>query len=439
MGLTSDQLSSNEGVSLIVSKIYQRDAISVVSEVYRDFNDLVQTRRGQTESYKNFESRFSAQLSKFDSNGSSIRFPEALTALMLLSNSGVDDSQRISIISSVSTATSSDIAPDASNDAFITSIKYTSVAAIIRQSDRMRGYSIHDTPNGSNTLGANYVTPNSVRPTRRIVTPGGGGGRQNPDSGRNKNRLPPIQLLDLKSKSQCRLCKHYGHWSVDHNPDGTLKPNVRSSVTPATINATPQAASGTSANQATAQHNVNKQPGKTLQFCMTHPIPDPVSATTLSRKIKTPLSKRWTQQLDARLHRNCLTQNRLQLISSTDQTAQPTSINVTKDSVPPRSPLPIKNNGSESSSEDWYESDRDSNSSNRSNDRYTMCAHMTVTNLSAPDKSLLGPMVDDGSPYSAIGSVELSLICHSTPDQICLLYTSPSPRDLSTSRMPSSA
>ena len=29
--------------------------------------------------------------------------------------------------------------------------------------------------------------------------------------------------------------------------------------------------------------------------------------------------------------------------------------------------------------------------------------------------------------------------CHSYKDKICLLYTSPSPRDLSTSRMPSSA
>ena len=32
-------------------------------------------------------------------------------------------------------------------------------------------------------------------------------------------------------------------------------------------------------------------------------------------------------------------------------------------------------------------------------------------------------MVDDGSPYSAIGSVELYLICHSTPDKIDTLIS----------------
>ena len=46
-----------------------------------------------------------------------------------------------------------------------------------------------------------------------------------------------------------------------------------------------------------------------------------------------------------------------------------------------------------------------------------------------------------GKPGRAPDSVELSLLCdvESFQQEICLLYTSPSPRDLSTSRMPSSA
>ena len=39
----------------------------------------------------------------------------------------------------------------------------------------------------------------------------------------------------------------------------------------------------------------------------------------------------------------------------------------------------------------------------------------------------------------AVGILGTGLWCETQPDGICLLYTSPSPRDLSTSRMPSSA
>ena len=40
---------------------------------------------------------------------------------------------------------------------------------------------------------------------------------------------------------------------------------------------------------------------------------------------------------------------------------------------------------------------------------------------------------------SLIGSEKALLQKHGTPDSSCLLYTSPSPRDYGTSRMPSSA
>ena len=45
MGLTAGKLASEKGVSLIVNTIFQRDPISVVSEVFKDFTELVITRR----------------------------------------------------------------------------------------------------------------------------------------------------------------------------------------------------------------------------------------------------------------------------------------------------------------------------------------------------------------------------------------------------------
>lgn len=130
--ITDEQLASDKGASLIVKAIYQRNAISVVSEVYRDFTDILSTKRGCTESFKNYESRFMAQVSKFNENGDSIKFHDSIISFMLLSNASVDDSQHISIISYASSTASDEIDPDASNDTYLETIKYNSVASILR-------------------------------------------------------------------------------------------------------------------------------------------------------------------------------------------------------------------------------------------------------------------------------------------------------------------
>ena len=195
MGLTAEQLASSDGVKLIVSTIYQRDPISVVSEVYKDFNDLVFTRRGQNEAFKNFESRYAAQLSNFNANGSSVTFPEALSALMLLSNAGVDDGQRISIISSVATGSSDTIEDGSANDAYISSIRYSSVASILRQCDRVKSSNHSDPPTGLNTVGPNMANTNRYPRRNRYndhPTP-------NPNNNRQKTKLTPAQLNDLKA------------------------------------------------------------------------------------------------------------------------------------------------------------------------------------------------------------------------------------------------
>jgi len=66
-GLTKEQPKSDGGVDLIMNAVYQHDALSVISEAYDGFNALLNTRRGQNESLKNFETRFSAAVTKFNS------------------------------------------------------------------------------------------------------------------------------------------------------------------------------------------------------------------------------------------------------------------------------------------------------------------------------------------------------------------------------------
>jgi len=175
----------------------------VVSDVYQDFNDLLATKRGQNESFKNFESRFEAQVSKFNSHADSSKLPDAITAFMLLANSSVDSSQRISVLASTS-PNDTILTEAATTGDYISSISCGSVASVLRQCDKTKNTPLEM----KNSLCADYATAPS-RYTKRST-------------------LTPEQLLDLKSRSTCRKCQNVGHWAVDHNPDGTLKPNVKS-------------------------------------------------------------------------------------------------------------------------------------------------------------------------------------------------------------------
>ena len=49
---------------------------------------------------------------------------------------------------------------------------------------------------------------------------------------KQKKRLTPAELVELKARCQCRLCKKYGHWVEDHFPDGKLKPGTASTDEP---------------------------------------------------------------------------------------------------------------------------------------------------------------------------------------------------------------
>lgn len=93
-----DILMSENGANAVVAAVHRRDPLSVVSTVYSDFANLVSARRSDNESYKAFESRFEAAVSRFRSHGDQITIPEPLLALMLLNGARVDDNQRVSIL-----------------------------------------------------------------------------------------------------------------------------------------------------------------------------------------------------------------------------------------------------------------------------------------------------------------------------------------------------
>lgn len=208
--LSDAEIQSDEGMNLIVRVLHKKDALSTVSSVYHDFVSLSSTKRSNTENFAEYESRFAAAASKFNSNGASCKLPDSLMAFMLLANSSIDSSQRISVLAA-SAPNNEAIGPNPTTDDFLQAVKYDSVAAVLRQCESGKGW---DTKVTELSQLAEAIAANAITNTNR------------------KKRLTPVQLADLKSKSQCHDCKQYGHWRSDHNEDGTLKPGVISTSQP---------------------------------------------------------------------------------------------------------------------------------------------------------------------------------------------------------------
>lgn len=203
--ISKEQLRSADGVNLIVNAVYRRDFMSVISEAFDDFSTLLNTRRGQTESLKSFETRFSAAVSKFNSFSSTTKLPQCITALLLLNNAGIEHSQRVSALSAAAPNGASFTA-QSTNDEFLSVVTYNQVSGIVKQCEK-----------------ANRSPPDPLSASN-----GGGGRRQsgrNIQQRRNHGRKPAIGAL---KRMPCHSCGKFGHWKSSHKEDGTLPDSVKS-------------------------------------------------------------------------------------------------------------------------------------------------------------------------------------------------------------------
>lgn len=64
-----DMINYENGAQYVISTIHKRDPLSIVSEVFINCNELIETHRQNFENVKNFELRFSAQLSRLNAHG----------------------------------------------------------------------------------------------------------------------------------------------------------------------------------------------------------------------------------------------------------------------------------------------------------------------------------------------------------------------------------
>ena len=67
-GISDTAIKSATGTDSVIKAVYKRDDLSIMNGVYQNFINLLNTKRGSSESFKNSESRFDAQVSKFNAN-----------------------------------------------------------------------------------------------------------------------------------------------------------------------------------------------------------------------------------------------------------------------------------------------------------------------------------------------------------------------------------
>ena len=248
--------SKDDGADKIVAALYKRDPLSAVSHLFNDFSSLLETKRGKNESYKNFESRFSAQMSRYNAHGKSIELPESIVALLLLNKADVGDSQRVPILSAASSKASASVTSTTSNDDMIKEITYESIAAVIRQCD-----------NGSSTS-RQPTSSNNVLSTNSVLSQNQSSSQSGSTYSKKKRTMNPEQLRKYKLRCRCNTCGKFGHFHSDHNADGTIKDGLPSNDNPP--------------NASNNSNNINRNGngGAVLNFGMANLTPK--STTSLS-------------------------------------------------------------------------------------------------------------------------------------------------------------
>ena len=198
--LTQDEVESENGAIKIASVIYKRDVLSVVTDTFHQFLELLQTKQGMNESYQNFETRFDANVCRLNTTCSGAKLPSAVLSFLLLANSRIDSAQRVSILSASYPTEQVNVDDDMKD--ILEQLSYDKVASVVRACDEPSRLT-HSSSQGSSS--SSLFTSSAV-PTRS---------KQNDPAPRRKQKLTPSQLADLKSKSTCRKCRQKGHWATD--------------------------------------------------------------------------------------------------------------------------------------------------------------------------------------------------------------------------------
>ena len=243
------KIESDTGALEVASCIHKKDVLSIVTDTFHRFLELLRTKQGDSESYKNFETRFDAQVCRLNATCSGSELPSALVSFLLLANSKIDSSQRVSILSAAAPI-GTDVTEQDGADV-LSLLKYGDVASIVRACDEPRRpfQSSARSTGGMNSFSAYRPNFERVHQVRR------------------KQRLTPEPLADLKTKSTCNKCKMRGHWATDGvcGQNENVSPQSRP---------TPNAAGATTPPKSTLQFNMASIGSSRTMFASVGPLVD---------------------------------------------------------------------------------------------------------------------------------------------------------------------
>lgn len=216
-GIPDDLIASETVVAAIVAAIYKRDVLSVVNDVYADFNDLLNGERSANETFKNYKARFDAQVSKLSAHGKSGSIHKSLLAMMLPAGSLVGESQRVLILPADGGLKAFNA--DQDSDAILAAIEYKSVASVRRQCDS--SFSASSTSHGSfSSLSVNNASCGSaLRRNSRRNNNKSYSSNWNDQTGQSQSgrpRMTPAKLHAYKLKCICNACNMRRYWQSDH-------------------------------------------------------------------------------------------------------------------------------------------------------------------------------------------------------------------------------
>lgn len=155
---------------------------------------------------KNFESRFSAWETKFNSISQSTRLLECLTSLLLPTNAQVSENQRVTVLAAAAPLDSRS-SYSSSSVMFLSAVTYHFVSSVVKQFDT----------NGSTSS----VNASRARTTKLYTV------KISNQYKTNFSELSKQKQGNTSMKYPCRSCREFGHCTRHHNQGGLLKPGFR--------------------------------------------------------------------------------------------------------------------------------------------------------------------------------------------------------------------
>ena len=197
--VTDAQLQGDNGALYIARAIYKTDPLSALTDGFMKFQSVLNTRRGPNETFRNFESRFDAAVSRFHTSSTEDKLSPSLIAFLLLANANVEDNHRISILAA---AAPQDDQADSNSDSDFSipkyKLAYDTVATVIRSCDSVSAQVSRSNPPAHNSRSPALTTHSVNNPKKN-----------------SRKKMSRDEIRELKKKSTCKDCGEIGHWKGD--------------------------------------------------------------------------------------------------------------------------------------------------------------------------------------------------------------------------------